>query len=140
MLAKIEENTFLNIKNVAYISIEEKDFGYTTMGNKELTCVEFGVISRDDLIVLFENEDVKKKFLGLSGDHVKIYINVETIVKVDYDKEDDGVRVRVWFINDESPYAFSIKNENEDKNFIDKFIKEINERLGKMEPQYVDHF
>lgn len=88
---------------------------------------------------MFENENAKQ-FLGLSGDHVKIYVNVETIVKVDYETENDRTKVHVWFINDENPCAFSIKSENEDEEFIDKFIKEINTRLGEIKPQYVDHF
>ena len=50
MLVKIKEDTYLNIKNVAYLSIEEKDFSYTTMGNKELSYVNFDFISRDELI------------------------------------------------------------------------------------------
>lgn len=139
MLVKIKEDTYLNIKNVAYISIEEKEFDYTTIGSKELSYVDFDFISRDELIALFENENTKQ-FLGLSGDHTKIYINIETIVKVDYATENDRIKVHVWFINDENPYAFSIKNENEDEEFIDKFIKEINKRLGEINPQYVDHF
>lgn len=141
MLVKIEEGTYLNIKNVAYISIEEKDFSYTTMGSKSLSYVDLGVISRDELISLFESENAKKQFLGLSGDRVKIYLNVETITKVDFEAGDEGVKVHVWFINDDNPYTFHIKyDEHDDDNFIDRFIKEINERLGRMEPQYVDHF
>jgi len=139
MLVKIKEDTYLNIKNVAYISIEEKEFDYTTIGSKELSYVDFDFISRDELIALFENENTKQ-FLGLSGDHTKIYINIETIVKVDYATENDRTKVQVWFINDENPYAFSIKNENKDEEFIDRFIKEINTRLGEINPQYVDHF
>lgn len=139
MLVKIKEDTYLNIKNVAYISIEEKDFSYTTIGNKELSYVDFDFISRDELIALFEDDNAKQ-FLGLSGGQVKIYLNVEAIVKVIYETENDGTKVHVWFINDENPYAFRVKNENKDEEFIDKFIKDINERTGKMEPQYVDHF
>lgn len=139
MLVKIKEDTYLNIKNVAYMSIEEKDFSYTTIGSKELSYVDFDFISRDELMALFDNENAKQ-FLGLSGDHVKIYINVETIVKVDYAEEDGRIKAHVWFINDENPYAFSIKDEEEDEKFVDKFIKEINTRLGEIKPQYVDHF
>lgn len=140
MLVKIKEDTYLNIKNVAYISIEEKDFSYTTIGNKELSYVDFDFISRDELIALFEGENAKQ-FLGLSGDQVKIYINVETIVKVDYLEEDDGVKVHVWFINDENSYTFRIRyDEHDGHDFIDRFVKCINEKLGKIEPQYVDHF
>lgn len=139
MLVKIKEDTYLNIKNVAYLSIEEKYFSYTTIGSKELNYVDFDFISRDELIALFDNENTKQ-FLGLSGDQIKIYINVESIVKVDYAEEDDRIKAHVWFINDEKPYAFSIKNENEDEDFTDKFTKEINTRLGEIKPQYVDHF
>lgn len=140
MLVKIKEDTYLNIKNVAYISVEEKDFSYTTIGSKELSYVDFDFISRDELIALFENENAKQFLGGLSDGQVKVYLNVEAIVKVIYETENDGTKVYIWFINDENPYAFRVKNENKDEEFIDKFIKDINEILGEIKPQYVDHF
>ena len=138
MLVKIKEGTYLNIRNVSYIDIETKDFSYTTMGSNQLNFADFDFASREELITLFESDNAKQ-FLGLSNDDSssKIYVNVETIEKVDYSMVDEGIKISIWFINDENSCTFHIK---EKEGFVDKLVKEINAKLGEIKPQYVDHF
>ena len=135
MLIEIEKDTYLNIKNVAFLTINEKNFGYTTIGSQNLRYVDFGFISRDELIDLFKGENTKQ-FIGLNYENANSYINVETIIKVRFEAENDIIKAHIWFVNDEIPYIVGSKDEE----FIDKFIKEIEEKLGEVKAQYVDHF
>lgn len=136
MLIEIEKDTYLNIKNVAFLTINEKKFGYTAIGSQKIRYVDFGFISRDDFIDLFKGENTKQ-FIGLNYMGENIYINVEAIIKVQFEAENDGIKAHIWFVNDEAPFIFV---SSKDEEFIDKFIKETEEKLGEVKAQYVDHF
>ena len=135
MLIEIEKDTYLNIKNVAFLIINEENFGYTTIGSQKMRYVDFGFISRDELIDLFKGENTKQ-FIGLNYEGANVYINVEAIIKVRFETENDGIKAHIWFVNDEISYIVV----SSDEEFIDKFIKETEEKLGEVKAQYVDHF
>ena len=136
MLIEIEKNTYLNTINVAFLTINEKTFGYTIIGSQKLRYGDFGFISREELIDLFKGENTKQ-FIELNYEGANNYINVEAIIKVRFEAENDEIKAHIWFVNDEIPYIFA---SSKDEEFIDKFIKEAEEKLGEVKAQYVDHF
>ena len=134
MLIKVEEGTYLNIKNISYMIIEGKDCQYTEVGNSNLKSFEFGFISKETFLSFIDNDS---KFIGMNGSKDLIYINIEAITKINYSDEDSGkVRVSIWFINDENSYTFNVN----DRDMLDKIINKINEQFGLEKSVYVDHF
>ena len=141
MLVKVEEGTYLNIKNISYMIIEGKECQYTEVGNSNLKSFEFGFISKETFLTFIDNDS---KFIGMNGSkdliYVNkdlIYVNIEAITKINYSDEDSGkVRVSIWFINDENSYTFNVN----DRDMLDKIINKINDQLGLEKSVYVDHF
>ena len=134
MLIKVEEGTYLNIKNISYMIIEGKECQYTEVGNSNLKSFEFGLITKETFLTFIDNDS---KFIGMNGFKDLIYVNIEAITKINYSDEDSGkVRVSIWFINDENSYTFNVN----DRDMLDKIINKINEQLGLEKSVYVDHF
>lgn len=132
MLVKFEPTRFINTDNVSFISIYNDGFEFTLMMDENIITINsFDGISKEELALLFENNENFLKVIGRSNNIV--YINIKAVTRVEVE-EFEKTQLSFNFVNDNNPFFVFDSS-------ADKIIKEFNEKLEELKSKkYVEHF
>lgn len=135
MLIEVNDNLFINAKNISFVRLRKNYLSFTELGNSNLTDFEVSNKGEKELRDFFKfDEDFIE--VSFSKDENQ-YINIRAIggVSVEEDDEDDEVMLNIKFINDSNSWSETLSKEN-----ALKIINEIKEKIEKLKSEYVDHF
>lgn len=133
MLIEVNENFFINAKNISFARLKENRLEFTELGNGNLEDIEISSEGRKELCEFFNfDEDfIEASFYK----DEKQYINIKAISRISiYENEDDdNIILNVSFLNDINPWTEVLEEED-----ATKIINEIRKKIAKT--KYVDHF
>lgn len=135
MLIEVNDNLFINAKNISFVRLRKNYLSFTELGNENLTVFEVSNKVKEKLYDFFEfDEDFIE--VSFSQDENK-YINIRAIsgASIKEDDEDDEVMLNIKFINDSNSWTETLSKEN-----ALKIINKIKEKIAKSEIEYVEHF
>lgn len=131
MLIKVNNNLFINTKNISFarLRLKKNRLEFTELGNDNLEDIEISDEGQKELCNFFKFDE---DFIEIS---ICYYINVRAISKISIndDEKDDKVKLSINFINDKFPWAETISRET-----ATEIINEIRKKITKI--KYVDHF
>jgi len=134
MLIEINDNLFINAKNISYVRIKKNHIDFTELGNDHI----------EDFKISDEGEKELREFLNFDEDFVELpsyqgeaqYINVRAISKVTIEENpdpDDDITLSIKFINDAHLWNDLIPKEG-----ALKIVNKIRKKIAEI--KYVDHF
>lgn len=133
MLIEVNENFFINAKNISFARLKENRLEFTELGNGNLEDIEISSEGRKELCEFFNfDEDfIEASFYK----DEKQYINIKAIsrISIDENEDDDNIILNVSFLNDINPWTEVLEEED-----ATKIINEIRKKIAKT--KYVDHF
>lgn len=133
MLIEVNENFFINAKNISFARLKENRLEFTELGNENLEDIEISSEGRKELCEFFNfDEDfIETSFFQ---DETQ-YINIRAIsrISIDENEDDDNIILNVSFLNDINPWTEVLEEED-----ATKIINEIRKKIAKT--KYVDHF
>lgn len=135
MLIEVNNNLFINAKNISYVKLRKNYLEFTELGNEHLTKFEISDEGEKELREFFKFDE---DFIEISSSwYENQYINIRAIgrVSINEDKESDEVRLNVKLINDTNSWIETLSKEN-----ALKIINKIREKNAELKPKYVDHF
>ena len=135
MLIEVNDNLFINAKNISFVRLRKNYLEFTELGNESLEQFEVSDKGEKELREFFKFDE---DFIEVSfSQYENQYINIRAIGRalIKEDKKDDEVILNVKFINDVNFWTKSLSKEN-----ALKIINEIKEKIAKSETEYVEHF
>lgn len=133
MLIEVNNNLFINAKNISFVRLKKNHLEFTELGNENLEEFEISDEGEKELREFFRFDE---DFVEISSSqNEKQYINIKavSIISVDEDEEDDDVMISIKLINDIHPWTETVSKENAAET-----ISEIRKKIAKT--KYVDHF
>ena len=135
MLIEVNDNLFINAKNISFVKLRKNDLCFTELGYENLEQFEISDKGEKEL----------RDFLKFDEDFIEVpsfpyenqYINIRAISRasIKEENEDDEVILSIKFINDTNFWTETLSKEN-----ALKIINEIREKITKLKSEYVDHF
>ena len=135
MLIEVNNNLFINAKNISFVRLRKNYLEFTELGNESLEQFEISDKGEKELREFFKFDE---DFIEVSfSQYENQYINIRAISKalIKEDKKDDEVILNVKLINDVNSWTELLSKEN-----ALKIINEIREKIAKLKSEYVDHF
>lgn len=135
MLIEVNNNLFINAKNISFVRLRKNYLEFTELGNESLEQFEISDKGEKELREFFKFDE---DFIEVSfSQYENQYINIRAISRalIKEDKKDDEVILNVKLINDVNFWTETLSKEN-----ALKIINEIKEKIAKSETEYVEHF
>ena len=135
MLIEVNDNLFINAKNISFVKLRKNDLDFTELGYEKLEQFEISDKGEKELRDFFNFDE---DFIEVSPyPYENQYINIRAIGRVSIKEEnkDDEVILSIKFINDTNFWTETLSKEN-----ALKIINEIKEKIAKSETEYVEHF
>ena len=135
MLIEVNNNLFINAKNISFVRLRKNYLSFTELGNDSLTDFEVSNKGEKELRDFFKFDEDFIEVLFSQDENQ--YINIRAIggVSIKEDDEDDKVMLNIKFINDSNSWTETLSKEN-----ALKIINKIREKIEKLKSEYVDHF
>jgi hypothetical protein len=133
MLIEVDNNLFINAKNISYAMLSKNNLEFTELGNDNLRNIKISDEGEKELREFFKFDENFIERLPRLGETQ--YINIGAISKISINEngEDDDVGLNIYFVNDGHPWSNIIRKE--------KAVEIINEIRKKIEKtKYVEHF
>lgn len=137
MLIEVNDNLFVNAKNISYVRIKKNHIDFTELGNEHLEDIEISSEGRKELCEFFNFDEDFIETSFFQGEAQ--YVNVRAISKVTIEENpdlDDDIILSIKFINDAHPWSEPIPKES-----ALEIVNEIRKKIAKTaKAEYVDHF
>ena len=135
MLIEVNDNLFINAKNISFVKLRKNYLGFTELGYENLEQFEISDKGEKELRDFFKFD---KDFIEVSSSpYENQYINIRAIGRalIKEENEDDEVILSIKFINDTNFWTETLSKEN-----ALKIINKIREKIAELKSEYVDHF
>ena len=135
MLIEVNDNLFINAKNISFVKLRKNDLSFTEIGYDNLEQFEISDKGEKELRDFFKFDE---DFIEVSPyPYENQYINIRAIgrASIEEENEDDEVILSIKFINDTNFWTETLSKEN-----ALKIINKIREKIAKLKSEYVDHF
>ena len=135
MLIEVNDNLFINAKNISFVKLRKNYLGFTELGYENLEQFEISDKGEKELRDFFKFD---KDFIEISSSpYENQYINIRAIgrASIKEENEDDEVILSIKFINDTNFWTETLSKEN-----ALKIINKIREKIAELKSEYVDHF
>lgn len=131
MLIEVNNNLFINVKNISFVRLRKNYLEFTELGNENLEQFEISDKGKKDLRDFFKFDE---DFIEVSFSQCESqYINIRAIGRISIREDGDEVMLNIKFINDVNSWVESTSKEN-----ALKIINKIKEKIANQ--KYVDHF
>ena len=132
MLIEVNDNLFINAKNISFAKLRNNYLGFTELGYENLEQFEISDKGEKELRDFFKFDE---DFIEVSSSPYEIqYINIRAIGRV-LIKDEDEVTLSIKFINDTNFWTETFSKEN-----ALKIINKIREKIAELKSEHVDHF
>ena len=135
MLIEVNDNLFINAKNISFVKLRKNYLVFTELGYENLEQFEISDKGEKELRDFFKFD---KDFIEVSSSpYGNQYINIRAIgrASIKEENEDDEVILSIKFINDTNFWTETLSKEN-----ALKIINEIRAKIAELKSAYVDHF
>ena len=131
MLIEVNDNLFINVKNISFVRLRKNYLEFTELGNENLEQFEISDKGEKELRDFFKFDE---DFIEVSfSQRESRYINIRAIGRISIREDGDEVMLNIKFINDTNSWVESTSKEN-----ALKIINKIKEKIANQ--KYVDHF